>query len=45
MGTRNPEHMRTNIEWVRNELPLAAEVIGGLRGRFEQIGQAWPQMT
>ena len=45
VGTRNPEHMRANIGWVQNELPLAVEAIEELRGRFEQVGHAWPQMT
>ena len=45
VGTRNPEHMRTNIEWVETGLPLAAEAVDALHRRFDQVGRGWPQMT
>lgn len=45
VGTHNPEHMRTNIEWVQTRLPIAAEAVSELHRRFEQVGQEWPQLT
>lgn len=37
LGTRSPEHMRTNIKLVENELPLPAEVVQELHRRFERL--------
>jgi aryl-alcohol dehydrogenase-like predicted oxidoreductase len=45
VGTRNPEHMRANIEWVETELPIAAAAVEELHRRFDQVGQQWAQMT
>jgi aryl-alcohol dehydrogenase-like predicted oxidoreductase len=45
VGTRNLEHMRANIEWVENELPIAFEVVEELHHRFAQMGQQWIQLT
>jgi aryl-alcohol dehydrogenase-like predicted oxidoreductase len=36
VGTRNPEHMRSNIERVENELPLPDQVVGELHRRFDE---------
>ena len=45
VGTRDPGHMRANIEWIETGLPLVAEAIEALHRRFDQVGQGWPQMT
>jgi aryl-alcohol dehydrogenase-like predicted oxidoreductase len=36
VGTRNPDHMKTNIELVENELPIPQEVVEELHHRFSQ---------
>jgi aryl-alcohol dehydrogenase-like predicted oxidoreductase len=45
VGTCNPEHMRANIRRVRAQLPIMAEAIEDLRGRFARVGQNWRQRT
>ncbi|MGC9522347.1 MAG: aldo/keto reductase [Anaerolineae bacterium] len=37
VGTRNPDHMWANIEWVNNRLPIAEETVAELHRRFEQL--------
>ncbi len=37
VGTRNPDHMRANVEIVENELPLALGVVQELHRRFDQL--------
>lgn len=44
VGTQNPAHMQANIDWVENELPLAAETVTALHERFEAVGQDWVQL-
>jgi len=45
VGTRNPDHMRENINRVSTKLPIAAEAVEELHRRFEQIGREWIQRT
>jgi aryl-alcohol dehydrogenase-like predicted oxidoreductase len=45
VGTHNLEHMKTNIEWVKNALPIAAQAVEELHRRFEQLGQRWEQKS
>jgi aryl-alcohol dehydrogenase-like predicted oxidoreductase len=45
VGTRNLEHMKANIEWVENVLPIAAQAVEELHRRFERLGQHWEQKT
>jgi aryl-alcohol dehydrogenase-like predicted oxidoreductase len=45
VGTRDAEHMKTNIEWFRNELPIDEAVVEELQRRFEEVGQDWIQLT
>jgi aryl-alcohol dehydrogenase-like predicted oxidoreductase len=35
VGTRNPDHLRSNIEWVNTSLPLAPETVKELHRRFD----------
>jgi aryl-alcohol dehydrogenase-like predicted oxidoreductase len=47
VGTRNPEHLRQNLEWVKEQLPLQAGVVAELHQRFEQFAddQNWRQLS
>ncbi|MEZ4663731.1 MAG: aldo/keto reductase [Caldilineaceae bacterium] len=45
VGTRNPAHMQSNIEWVNTLPPLGAETIDELHRRFAQHDDGWEQRT
>ncbi len=45
VGTRNPDHMTENIEWVQTRLPIDVAVVQELQRRFEQVGQDWVQLS
>ncbi len=42
VGTRNPDHMRSNIDML-DKLPLDSNVIDALHRRFEEVGMEWEQ--
>ena len=44
VGTRNPAHMKSNIEKTETELPIPPEVVAEIRRRFDEIGSDWPQI-
>lgn len=44
VGTRNPDHMRANIEML-DKLPLDSEIVDALHNRYEEVGMAWEQQT
>ncbi len=44
VGTKNPDHLRGNIHWVEEELPLAPEVVEELHRRFDELGGDWEQL-
>ena len=44
-GTHNPDHMKTNIDWVNSKLPIDEAVVEELRRRFEDVGQDWMQLS
>ncbi len=44
VGTRNPDHMQANINWIKNSLPIAEEAVAELRQRFEEVGGDWEQL-
>ena len=44
VGTRNPAHMKSNIEKTETELPIPLEVVAEIRRRFDEIGSDWPQI-
>jgi len=44
VGTHNPEHMKTNIEWIETRLPIDEAVVQELDRRFEKVGQDWVQL-
>jgi aryl-alcohol dehydrogenase-like predicted oxidoreductase len=37
VGTRNPDHMRTNIELVKSQLPISVEIVQELHRRFDRL--------
>jgi aryl-alcohol dehydrogenase-like predicted oxidoreductase len=43
VGTRNPSHMRANIEQVESQLPIPDEFVDELHRRFGEVGDDWPQ--
>ena len=43
-GTHNPEHMKTNIDWVNSKLPIDEAVVQELWRRFDEVGQDWMQL-
>jgi aryl-alcohol dehydrogenase-like predicted oxidoreductase len=45
VGTCNLDHLRANVAWVENELPIAPEVVEELRRRFASLEQQWIQLT
>lgn len=45
VGTRNPQHLEANIEWVNTRLPIAAEAVEELQRRFEELGGHWTQRS
>lgn len=45
VGTRNPDHMRANIEMVENQLPISPAVVNELHRRFEALDDDWRQLT
>ncbi len=44
-GTHNPAHLKANIEFVENGLPIAAEAVEELHRRFDAVGGEWPGLT
>lgn len=43
VGTSNPKHMQTNIDWVENELPISQKAVKALHQRFAKMEQSWQQ--
>jgi len=43
VGTLNPSHLRSNIDMVETQLPIAAEAVEELRRRYELLGEQWYQ--
>lgn len=43
VGTTDPEHMRQNVHWFYNELPIPQEAVDELHRRFDEIGAGWLQ--
>ncbi len=41
VGTRNPDHMQSNIDIVGEHLPLDSEVLGELHRRYDDVGADW----
>lgn len=45
VGTHNPSHLSSNIEMVTRHLPISAETVRALHGRFEEVDDGWLQLT
>jgi aryl-alcohol dehydrogenase-like predicted oxidoreductase len=47
VGTQDPEHMRTNIKWVENRLPISEAAVAALHERFERFAgeRNWRQLS
>ena len=41
VGTRNPDHMRSNIDIVNDRLPLDPAVVEELHRRYDEVGADW----
>ena len=44
VGTRNPAHMRRNVEEVETKLPVSIEFVEELHRRFDMVGGQWAQL-
>ena len=44
VGTRNPAHMRRNVEEVETKLPVSIEFVEELHRRFDMVGGRWAQL-
>ena len=45
VGSNNASHVTSNVDWVENRLPIAAEAVDELHRRFDQLGQDWEQLV
>jgi aryl-alcohol dehydrogenase-like predicted oxidoreductase len=43
VGTSNPQHMKKNIQWVEDVLPIDSRYIQQIRQRFDEVGSSWDQ--
>ena len=43
VGTRSPEHLRSNLELLDNGMPISGDTVSDLHERFDRIGQDWEQ--
>jgi len=43
VGTSDPNHMRENLEWFYNDLPIDEQTVDVLHQRFDELGAEWPQ--
>lgn len=45
VGTRNPDHMRSNIHMVESQLPISQAAVNTLHQRFDELDTDWKQLT
>jgi len=43
VGTQNPAHMQSNIEWLNSLPPLSTETVTALHERFKANDDHWVQ--
>lgn len=43
VGSSNPEHIRQNIRWVHEELPISRKAVEELHRRFQEMDSGWTQ--
>ena len=41
VGSRNPKHVKSNIEMVNKQLPISSEYVEELHKRYEVVGSDW----
>ena len=44
VGTRNPQHMASNLRMVAEDLPISVQAVEDLYRRFEELDDAWVQL-
>jgi len=44
VGTLNPDHIKTNVEWVKTRLPIDEAIVQELHRRFDEVGRDWVQL-
>ncbi|MFQ5380107.1 MAG: aldo/keto reductase [Dehalococcoidia bacterium] len=45
VGTKNPAHMRANLDLIEGGLSLGQETVAELHARWDRLGGDWPQLT
>jgi aryl-alcohol dehydrogenase-like predicted oxidoreductase len=45
VGTRDPDHMKTNIRWFNEALPIDDAIVEELHRRYDALGKEWDQKT
>ncbi len=45
VGTQNPAHMRANLRWVEEDLPIDPAAVAELHRRFDEVGRDWVQLS
>lgn len=43
VGTKNPEHVQVNVEFVEHMLPIPAEAVAELQRRYDELANDWRQ--
>jgi hypothetical protein len=43
VGTKNPDHLRANVEMVGQKLPIAGEAVEALHERYDRLADGWRQ--
>lgn len=44
VGTKNPEHMRGNLDLAERELPISEAAVAELQARWDRLGGEWRQL-
>lgn len=44
VGTRNPQHMESNLRMIAEDLPISAQAVAELHQRFDELDDAWIQL-
>ncbi len=44
VGTKNPDHVRANVEMVERGLPIAQEAVNELHRRYDALADGWRQL-
>jgi aryl-alcohol dehydrogenase-like predicted oxidoreductase len=44
VGTKSPNHMRTNLDLAERDLPISAAAVTELQARWDRIGGGWRQL-